>query len=541
MNPEKLDDDQRAVVDWILNHAGRALVLGGPGTGKTTTALCAARAVLEFPGTPPESRVLFLTFSRSAVSQITSRGQGILGSYDDRVEVFTFHALAFRLLRAFGRYQGLGLAPPVVQSRARVKLLGATVGNLSYDDLIPKCLALLAACPALLRLLRQRWPLTICDEVQDTSPAQWELIKLLARDKVLLIGDPDQLIYTFIDGVSPQRFQDVRLSADKVFVLPEKSHRDPSGVIPAVARAVRLRRFDDPSIEEALQAGRLKVVTYDGEFQSLQSELANQIRDLRKQKVSDIGVFAHSNVTTAEIGQLLHHEGIDHEIVGLPEAHAEALGAMLAQVRYAVGVGDEAGVREGFGCFLTASVRGGVPSMALDFVGGSTLPSLVDDRLRTLLATLKGTDWRSLEDLLKTVAVSWDSLALVEGRRNWTRAFDHMLRLAADYLQVVPTAGDVERLATATASARGEALLSMSPLERGGVRLMNFHQTKGKEADAVIHVFTGRDWFGHEREPFIDNSRLLGVAVSRARKTVIVILPPNPHPLVAPLLSLSGE
>jgi DNA helicase-2/ATP-dependent DNA helicase PcrA len=63
---------------------------------------------------------------------------------------------------------------------------------------------------------------------------------------------------------------------------------------------------------------------------------------------------------------------------------------------------------------------------------------------------------------------------------------------------------------------------------------MNYHQTKGREADTVIHVFLPNDYFGREAEPFEDASKLLNVAVSRARKNVVVLLPSNPHALVEP-------
>ncbi len=63
---------------------------------------------------------------------------------------------------------------------------------------------------------------------------------------------------------------------------------------------------------------------------------------------------------------------------------------------------------------------------------------------------------------------------------------------------------------------------------------MNFSQTKGREADATLLVFADDDFFGYEAEPFPDASRLLYVAMTRAR-TRVVLLPPWPHPLVAPL------
>src|SRR4026209_2123280 len=53
------------------------LVLGGPGTGKTTVALWAARVALTRESVSAWQRVLFLTFSRTAVAQIAKRSPGV--------------------------------------------------------------------------------------------------------------------------------------------------------------------------------------------------------------------------------------------------------------------------------------------------------------------------------------------------------------------------------------------------------------------------------------------------------------------------------
>ncbi len=108
MKYEDLDCRQLQVVDAVLNSDAKTLVTGGPGTGKTTSALWSARSYLESSDEETRPRVLFLTFSRSALNQIMSRSPSVLACYGDRIEVITFHGLAFRLLRGFGRYAGNG-------------------------------------------------------------------------------------------------------------------------------------------------------------------------------------------------------------------------------------------------------------------------------------------------------------------------------------------------------------------------------------------------------------------------------------------------
>jgi DNA helicase-2/ATP-dependent DNA helicase PcrA len=72
------------------------------------------------------------------------------------------------------------------------------------------------------------------------------------------------------------------------------------------------------------------------------------------------------------------------------------------------------------------------------------------------------------------------------------------------------------------------------------VQLMNFHHTKGREADAVILVYRQGGFVAGwtEREPFDEKSRLLYVGLTRARVRVVIVLPPDPHEFIAPLTRL---
>lgn len=99
MEFEPHGDEQTAVV----NSTSRlVVVLGGAGTGKTVTALAAARRHLERPGAGALERVLVLSFSRASVARILERSRGVLGQLGVRVEVYTFHGLAWSIVRRFG-------------------------------------------------------------------------------------------------------------------------------------------------------------------------------------------------------------------------------------------------------------------------------------------------------------------------------------------------------------------------------------------------------------------------------------------------------
>ena len=96
------DEQQRAAA-----HAGgHLLIVAGAGTGKTTTLV--ARLAHLVDGGVPAERILLLTFSRRAAAELTQRAEAVTGQ---RIAAAcwsgTFHAMANRFLRRYGRAIGL--------------------------------------------------------------------------------------------------------------------------------------------------------------------------------------------------------------------------------------------------------------------------------------------------------------------------------------------------------------------------------------------------------------------------------------------------
>ena len=537
MNEGDLTPKQGEVVDA---DDSVVLVFGGAGCGKTTVALWAARSEL---ARHPASwvRVGFLTFSRTAVDQIGQRCRSAVSGIRDRVEISTFHGFSYRLLRSFGRYAGFGPVLPALQSPAEERLHGRRPELLRYDDLLPSAIQVLES-RVVRDLVAARWPLVICDEFQDTSDEQWELLQILgAKSRLLLLADPHQMIYTFLPGVGPERLRRAEELATRVVELESASHRDPSGAIPALADAVRRRDFESPAVRSALDGSGL-VVRSDVDDEALVEVIADELRAAWRSGATSFGIFGHSNEGVARLAHGLHEAGVDHVLIGLPDAQGEALVAMATLCGYALGTHDEPDIRQALATFLTACSRGrGAPNLAVALNAGHRIPDALSDRLDVLQKRLKE-EAGDTEALAEVIADAWEGLGILAGLRPWARAvpaFASLLRRAARSPDEVELMGHLEREVRAL---RTGALLDTSRTRLPPTQLMNFHQTKGREADAVVLVYRDGDYLAdrYATEPFEDASRVLYVAMTRARHRVVVVTPPEPHALIAPLAALAG-
>jgi DNA helicase II / ATP-dependent DNA helicase PcrA len=115
----------------VAHDGGHLLIIAGAGTGKTTT-LAARLAHLVQRGVAPE-RTMLLTFTRRAAAELTHRAEVLSGQ---RVSAAcwggTFHAMAARWLRRWGRHVGVDPTFTVLDAADSADLLA-----LLRDELLP--------------------------------------------------------------------------------------------------------------------------------------------------------------------------------------------------------------------------------------------------------------------------------------------------------------------------------------------------------------------------------------------------------------------
>lgn len=525
------------------------LVLGGAGTGKTSTAAAAVRAELErreleHANGQWASRALFLSFSRAAVAQIIDRASGILGASQSQTEVTTYHAFAWSLIERFGSAVGLPLEPTVA-SEAEIKLFHRA-GAIRYKEMIPLALRL-CNIPAITSHLRSRWSLIVCDEFQDTNEEQFQLLTAIRGEaRLLLLADTNQCIYSSLPGVvgvGPERLvAALTLPGARKISLPEASHRDPTGVLPAAAAAIRVRDFGHEAVSAAISTKRLQVHA-EIDVADEAEAVAAVVRELRAEGHT-VGVFSHHIDSTAALSDRLQQSGTEHEIIGVPESVSAALDAQHAMVGFAGGIVGWDSVRDRLAVFITSNHRGKqAPQLARMIAsgGGSMLPAALADRLDQLRTDLSDAELTAAVGL---AGRAYEMLGFTRGERQWSRAITLLRPLVhRSARQTTKTAGALALLDQAIRRQRAGLLtFAADDADQVPVQLMGLYQTKGREADATVVVLRSDDFFGTERYPFPVGSRLLYVVLTRARRKTLLLLVGNDlPPLIAPLADLADS
>ena len=290
---EKLSPTQRKAV----KHCdGAALVLAGPGAGKTLVLTARIARILD--SSPNRNfRVLALTFTTKAADEMRTRVQTMVPTSADRTVIGTFHSFCAQVLRQHGSH--LGIKPDFGiydQDEDRLELLRDALERadsqgepVTADDtrwlkaidqlrsslvspektarhfrnpktgqraarvysIYEKALRelnvmdfngmILDACrlahkmPSVAARIRRSYPYWLIDEFQDTTPAQYRLIRFIAGNdfqNVFVVADDDQIIYQWA-GASYRQITAFRQHFSPELIQLVENHRCPPTVVQA--------------------------------------------------------------------------------------------------------------------------------------------------------------------------------------------------------------------------------------------------------------------------------------------------------------------
>ena len=223
----------------VLTADGHQLVVGGPGSGKTTVSILKAAKIAR-ENLRPGQRILFLSFARATVSRVfeaIDEERSVTKNDKERIEVDTYHSFFWRILKAHGYLVGFPrrmtiLTPPneaialsgirsgfgaphklsdeqkaqkaALEVAERMRL-ATEEGKVCFDLFAERVALLMHGSARVRQLVSTMYPFIILDEFQDTSAEQWRAVEAIGKSSTLIaLADPEQRIFDFI-GADPER------------------------------------------------------------------------------------------------------------------------------------------------------------------------------------------------------------------------------------------------------------------------------------------------------------------------------------------------
>lgn len=188
----ELDEFQKSAVE---SPADKLLITAGPGSGKTTVLTKRTAYLIKENKIKPE-KCLAITFTRKASEELRNRLKKLLADEAEFINIHTFHSFCCKILKENSALAGLDQDFKVIsaQEKALYKILPEN--TIEFDDLITLTVKLFEEYPETI----PHYVYMSVDEYQDIDENQYKLIKLLAPEKICIIGDPNQAIYGFRGG-----------------------------------------------------------------------------------------------------------------------------------------------------------------------------------------------------------------------------------------------------------------------------------------------------------------------------------------------------
>lgn len=560
----KLCDQRKA----LLGAAGHLLVLGGPGSGKTTIALVKGATEIANGALAPEQKVLFLSFARATVARIAQESKvRVPADARCRIEIGTYHGFAWEFIRGHG-YLLTGhrrirlLPPPDAAGRmagiarddrpAELNRLLAEEALLGFDLFAGLTADLLEQSPRLCSILSDSYPIIILDEFQDTNLDEWRMIAALGRrSRLIALADAEQRIYEF-RGADPARIgQFIERMNPMVFDFGKENNRSDGTDIVAFGNDVltganvgknythvgvsRYNYYQDEPlspVKHAALAARQRLVRSGGDGWSL--AILVKSRDMMLKVSGYLG-------SAGRLPEIPHDVLIDPEgpalaavlIGGLLEGAADdgdlrlsLLGDVINHIRGRNG-GDISQADLTLAEAMTAH-RGGGP------LRGSKRTALMADiatiaanRMAVVLTGDPEADWLTVRRLID--GANHDKLKLVAEDARFIRLLHRGTQLRENLIARWRAGGNYVGARDIVSGALLQEHFSASTRVWTGVNVMTVHKSKGKEFDEVI-VFegsrAGRLVRDNATARDIEQARLaLRVAVTRARTRTILLTP----------------
>lgn len=377
MNLDTLNPAQREAVE---KTEGPVLILAGAGSGKTRVLTTRIGHLIEDKGVQP-ANILAITFTNKAANEMRERVEETLESDASDMWISTFHSCCVRILRKDINRIGYNRSFVIYDSADQVtlvkdclkelnlndkvfepKMIISTISGakdklydpkqfkamhmndnrmskiadvyalyqdrlkrnsaLDFDDLIFKTVELLKSDKEVLDYYRNRFKYIMVDEYQDTSKAQYELIKILAKEhqNICVVGDDDQSIYGW-RGADIRNILEFEKDYDDVHVVKlEQNYRSTQIILDAANTVIsnnierkRKRLWSEKKDGELI---KIQVAQDEIEESDFVSDMIAKISREQNRSYKDFAVLYRANAQSRSVEDALNRSQIPYNIYG---------------------------------------------------------------------------------------------------------------------------------------------------------------------------------------------------------------------------------
>lgn len=350
----------KSQIQAISHMDGPAMVLAGPGSGKTTVITHRIKNLIEKAEVHPEN-ILVVTFTKAAAISMQKRFSTLMNGGKGQLVTFgTFHSVFYKILRKsrrneateilserqktdyireiIGRY-GISsndiseLSQNIINDIGNIKgnMLNAQEyepscckkedfikvynaynlelkkdGKMDFDDILRECYLLLCENHTILEQWRELYKYILIDEFQDINRIQMNIIELLASplNNIFVVGDDDQSIYGF-RGARPEimiEFKDYYPEAE--LIVLDVNYRSTQSIINVAGRVIENNKT---RLDKCAHANNNK------DFQPDIRKFRNQVEEL-KFVVSKIKEYENQGISLSEMAILVRNNSQIQEI-----------------------------------------------------------------------------------------------------------------------------------------------------------------------------------------------------------------------------------
>ena len=377
MNLETLNPAQREAVE---KTEGPVLILAGAGSGKTRVLTTRIAHLIEDKGVQA-ANILAITFTNKAANEMRERVEETLGSDTKDMWISTFHSCCVRILRkdinrigynrSFVIYDSadqvtlikdclkeLNLSDKVFEPKVVISTISGAKDKLyspqkfkamhmndnrmskmadiyalyqdrlkrnsalDFDDLIYKTVELFKEDSEVLDYYRSRFKYIMVDEYQDTSKAQYELIKLLAKQhqNICVVGDDDQSIYGW-RGADIRNILEFEKDYDDVHVVKlEQNYRSTQIILDAANTVIsnNIERKRKKLWSDKKEGELIKIQLAENEMDEADfvSDMIYKICKEQNRTYKDFAVLYRANAQARSIEDALNRSQIPYNIYG---------------------------------------------------------------------------------------------------------------------------------------------------------------------------------------------------------------------------------